>query len=240
MKRGLEECAAALFDVYENRSLQGEISEAIQKLPDGDQVKLSWDLHDLIKPVVDRSSGQEWTMEMRQPALRFYNLIVESRWEHGEGDPPPGEIANYSRVSSRIFRGSQPTAEGFGWLVDHGIRSVVTLRQEDPLDLDLMEWRQVKHFVIPIQDRGVPTLAQVEEFIRTVDDPVNGPVYVHCRGGIERTGVMVACWRIAHGWTAIQSISEARSFALLGDLPENQEEFIRNFEAYLRSRFLPA
>lgn len=234
----LDKAANDLFKVYDNPSLEKEIREGIEQLPNVDPLQQGLYLHNLILPVADSSSAPEWTKEMRQPLWHFYNLLVETDWKHEGDEPPLGEIANFQQVSPKLYRGSQPTAEGFKWLAGHGVKSVVTLRKEDPLDLDLMEWKDVKHHKISIKDGALPTISQVEEFIRIVDNPKTGPVYVHCRGGIQRTGLMVACWRVSHGWTAQQAVSEARTFATLGTLPAHQEQFVRDFENYWKARYL--
>lgn len=235
LKKNLEKNASAFFSSYEDRALEKEVMEGIQRLSPQDTVSQMMQIHNLILPVVDSCSSPGWTEEKRGALLRFYNLLVESDWVHDSHEPPLGEIANYSRVSSRLHRGGQPTGEGFRWLVNHGVKTVVSLRGEDPLDLDVMKWSKVKRLKISVKDGDFPTLPQVEEFIRTVDDPESGPVYVHCRGGVGRTGIMVACWRVSHGWTAGQAINEARTFATTGKLPDNQEQFIKEFEGHWKA-----
>ena len=39
-----------------------------------------------------------------------------------------------------------------------------------------------------------PTNEQLAQFLRIVNDPVQQPVYVHCKGGRHRTGVMTAAF----------------------------------------------
>jgi len=35
-----------------------------------------------------------------------------------------------------------------------------------------------------------------------------GLTYVHCLHGVDRTGVICAAWRVAHGWTVNKAIDE--------------------------------
>ena len=48
-----------------------------------------------------------------------------------------------------------------------------------------------------------------------IDDASAGPVFVHCRRGADRTGTVVACYRIAHdGWDNQKALQEAKGFGM--------------------------
>jgi hypothetical protein len=52
----------------------------------------------------------------------------------------------------------------------------------------------------PIVDLGVPSVDEMVEILDTVDGLLGDgrTVYVHCWGGIGRTGMVVACWLVRH------------------------------------------
>ena len=53
--------------------------------------------------------------------------------------------------------------------------------------------------------------AEVLAFLRTVIKPENAPVFVHCRNGSDRTGTMVAAYRVVvQGWSKEAAIREMR------------------------------
>jgi protein-tyrosine phosphatase len=48
-----------------------------------------------------------------------------------------------------------------------------------------------------------------------LEDSSTGPVFVHCRRGADRTGAVVACYRIEHDhWKNERALAEARSLGM--------------------------
>jgi protein-tyrosine phosphatase len=63
---------------------------------------------------------------------------------------------------------------------------------------------QVVHRRLPIRDFGIPrTPAAMVEILDTLDAALadQQTVYLHCLGGIGRTGTVVGCWLVRHGQT---------------------------------------
>ena len=78
----------------------------------------------------------------------------------------------------------------------------------------------VEHRRMPIRDFGVPTYEQMRRILDAIDAALaeGRTVFVHCRGGIGRTGTLVGCWKRRHGAPAEDT------FAALGGRPETDEQ----------------
>jgi protein-tyrosine phosphatase len=52
-----------------------------------------------------------------------------------------------------------------------------------------------------IQDLSVPSVEQMHTVLDTIDESLEAcrAVYVHCWGGVGRTGTAVGCWLLRHG-----------------------------------------
>jgi protein-tyrosine phosphatase len=93
----------------------------------------------------------------------------------------------------------------------------------------------------PIRDMGVPQEAESEKFASFVREVVKRleagkDVVAHCRGGLGRTGVVVACVLVALGGHAADEAIQAVRKARRGTVQtEEQAEFVRRFEARQRS-----
>ncbi len=111
----------------------------------------------------------------------------------------PG-LSNFYKVSGDLYRGAQPTAEGFRELAAAGVRTVVNLRSLHS-DRDEMGDVALGYEHIGMQ-AWQPEDDEVARFLTIMCDPQKLPVFVHCHYGADRTGVMCAVYRMAiQGWT---------------------------------------
>jgi protein tyrosine/serine phosphatase len=68
---------------------------------------------------------------------------------------------------------------------------------------------------VPFKRLGRPTDEQVDRVRALVNAPENQPVFVHCQYGADRTGTIIALYRIEHdGWTIDQATAEARRYGM--------------------------
>lgn len=108
-------------------------------------------------------------------------------------------------------------------LLDAGIRTFVdlttpydALHPYEPMLARMAAERHldVRHEPFPIPDLSVIDVegyTPIVEFMATEVD-VGHPVYVHCWGGIGRTGTVIGCWLVRNGRTADEAVAE------IGDL----------------------
>ncbi len=61
-----------------------------------------------------------------------------------------------------------------------------------------------------IGDFGLPTHKQMEKILKTVDAALsaNHKVYLHCWGGIGRTGTTVGCYLVQHGKSGEEALRQ--------------------------------
>lgn len=122
----------------------------------------------------------------------------------------PG-VTNFAKVSDALWRGAQPTAEGFQNLEKAGVKTVVNLRHDHD-DAELLAGTKLKY--VRIKTRAWdPDEEDVVSFLKVVQDPESWPVFVHCAEGRDRTGYCVASYRIVdQGWKPDDAIREMRDF----------------------------
>ncbi len=130
----------------------------------------------------------------------------------------PG-IANLQKVNDEVYRGAQPTDLGFAGLAKLGVKTVVDLRQlgehSQADEQRLVEQAGMHYVSVPMKGMTTPTADEVSKVLGLLYDKTAGPVFVHCKRGADRTGAVIACYRIGHDhWENQKALSEARSLGM--------------------------
>ncbi len=116
-------------------------------------------------------------------------------------------LPNLHRVSDDLYRGAQPTADGFRELKEMGIRTVVNLRSLHS-DRDEVAEAGLAYEHIAMK-AWHPEDEDAVRFLRIVTDPAKTPVFVHCQHGADRTGIVCAAYRMAvQGWSPEEAVAE--------------------------------
>ena len=125
-------------------------------------------------------------------------------------------VPNFGRVTENLYRGGQPTEEGFRELKKLGIEIVVNFRDEPARieeERQAVEALGLRPVSIPWSSWHRPKKKQVAEFLELLRANPKPKIFVHCHRGADRTGVMVAAFRMAlQGWTPPQALTEMRTF----------------------------
>jgi len=133
--------------------------------------------------------------------------------------PQVAGVSNFHQVDERVYRGAQPTGQGFGNIARLGVKTVVDLRVAGEHSLAdekrVVENLGMRYVSMPMRKLVAPTDAQITALLALLLDSAAGPVFIHCRRGADRTGAVVACYRIAHDhWDSRSALREAREYGM--------------------------
>src|SRR5579872_2749932 len=117
----------------------------------------------------------------------------------------------FAQVTPTLYRGAQPTEEGFRNLAAMGVKIVVDQRgsrseREQVTKLGMQYVAIAWHCPFP-ED------TIFARFLTLLRDNPGAKVFVHCLTGQDRTGMQVAAYRMAEqGWSAEEANQEMEAF----------------------------
>ncbi len=115
-------------------------------------------------------------------------------------------IKNLHKVDSGVYRSKQPNKEQFIALENGGIREVLNLRRLHS-DNKEAENTNLKLYHIKVRAEAIKEqhLLQVLKIIKNRE----GDILIHCHHGSDRTGAVIAMYRIVfQGWSKEEAINE--------------------------------
>lgn len=141
-------------------------------------------------------------------------------------------VRNFAKVSPALWRGGQPTEEGFRSLEAAGVKTILSLREYHD-DLPLLNGTRLKYLRIPMHAWN-PEEAELVLFLKALEkilkDPQSAPVFVHCAQGKDRTGYSLAAYRMVfENWTADDAIHEMFDFRF-NSIWFNNPTFLRDLD----------
>lgn len=123
------------------------------------------------------------------------------------------ELPRFQQVSERLYRGAQPRDGGLSRLREFGINTVINLRgTSKQTRVEEAEARALglNYYNVALPNWGRPQDARVGRILQIIAAPENGRVFVHCRTGVDRTGMIVSIYRMTHeGWNRSDALAEA-------------------------------
>jgi tyrosine-protein phosphatase SIW14 len=148
------------------------------------------------------------------------------------GSSAPG-IKNFHQVNEHVYRGAQPAGQGFQYLAKIGVKTVIDLREADErsqADESAVAAAGMKYVNVPMTGLTPPTESDITRILGILEDASGGAVFVHCRRGADRTGAVIAAYRIDHDhWDNARALSEAKSDGM-GSFQFPRRSYIRDFQ----------
>ena len=127
-------------------------------------------------------------------------------------------IPNLHEVNASLYRGAQPKPGGLLQLKQLGVKTILNLRDDDERAKSEATEAQslgLRYFNIPLSNFSRPDDKVVEQILALINSTENQPLFVHCKRGSDRTGTIIAVYRIAHdGWTSEKAQAEAKQYGL--------------------------
>jgi atypical dual specificity phosphatase len=167
------------------------------------------------------------------------------RWIHGRIANKP---TNYSWVIKNQLAGSgmPMTYSQFQWVLSHGIRAIITVREvplpEEWFDNDVEvqskdDKSKINYLHVKVDDYGAPSIEQLSDTVEYISKQIGygKPVLVHCAAGKGRTGTVLAAYLIKErDLDAEEALLKIRMLRPGSVQSEEQEKCIEQYERYIK------
>jgi len=157
-------------------------------------------------------------LKSNRVALLIFAIVVCAPTVLPQNDAQQKDLPNFHQVSEKLYRGGQPTDAGLKRLVQQGVKTIVNLRDDDDharVEGTTAVAAGLRYFNLPLSNFHKPSDEQIAQVLSLINAPENQPLFVHCKRGSDRTGTIIAVYRMEHdGWTADQAKQEAEHFGL--------------------------
>jgi protein-tyrosine phosphatase len=121
-------------------------------------------------------------------------------------------VPNFGEVTPSLYRGGLLSTTGLKALAKMGVNIVVDTHSNDPSEEREAKSLGMKYVAIPWHCPW-PRDEVFAKFLKVLHENEGKKVFVHCRLGDDRTGMMVAAYRMAEeGWSADEAMNEMRTF----------------------------
>jgi protein tyrosine/serine phosphatase len=128
------------------------------------------------------------------------------------------ELTNFHLVTEGLYRGAKPT-ESHDYAVlkaSYGIKTLIDLRlftfftHNEEVEAHKHE---MNYLNIPLNGLGEPDPQIISEILNHLIDPQLQPIYVHCHFGEDRTGLVIALYRVHfQGWSEEEAEKEMLAY----------------------------
>jgi len=191
-----------------------------------------------------RSRSQTVRVAVRWSGIALLTLLValgltEVRYAYADADEKltlPG-VANFGRLASNLYRGANPEMTAYPSLRTFGIDTVVRFSTGDEFiaaEKARVESLGMAFISLPWRAADLPETSQVVSFLSLVRNHPEHTYFVHCREGVDRTGVMVALYRVAiDGWSTDQAIGEMKAFHYRYLLHPHLQSYVESFPSLI-------
>lgn len=116
-----------------------------------------------------------------------------------------------------VYAGARPDSGGLRWLDSMGVKTILNLDRgvwRETSDEVEREWKNARklemRFVhLPLHPTAVPTMRELDWAVAILEDPWTHPIFVHGDQGSDRTGMVIAAYRIkVQGWSPDRAYQE--------------------------------
>jgi tyrosine-protein phosphatase SIW14 len=172
----------------------------------------------ILRQIRPRRRRRNNAVRLRTTKRSVAILLCVSGLALAADNPVPEHVRNFGVVNDRLYRGGQPDQRALEELAARHVALVIDLREpggQTSVEQQMVEALKMKYLNIPFHVYGAPTEDQMRRVLWLLVNGDTQKIFVHCWRGKDRTGTVIACYRIQHdGWDNNKALAEAHKYGM--------------------------
>lgn len=144
-------------------------------------------------------------------------------------------LGNFHQIDPGFYRSAQPYGDGFARLKKLGVKTILDLKEDPSAERRDARAVGIKVESVPMIGIVTPTFEQVDRALDVIAS-AEKPLLVHCEHGQDRTGFVVAAYRVTVQHASIESaVKEAKSYGCCFVLYEDLGKYLKRYSRHRRA-----
>lgn len=145
-------------------------------------------------------------------------------------------LPRFRQVAPGVYRSGQPNREGLAYVAKLGVKTVLSLRfwraRGEAAEVRRLGMTSLS---APMKGYEYPSFWRVDRALEILADPKRQPVLVHCAHGRDRTGAVIAAYRVVYEDADVAAAAaEARAIGCCPPVFGDIEPWLRRYARYRR------
>lgn len=118
---------------------------------------------------------------------------------------------NFHIAAKGVWRSSQPNKESLSRMKEHGLKSVINLRSNEIThrwEKKLANKLELNYYHFPMDARAKQYENILKKILIIMHDPIKQPLLIHCLSGKDRTGLLVALYRLRYDLATLDEVHQ--------------------------------
>lgn len=150
-------------------------------------------------------------------------------------------IFNFHMVAPNVMRGSQPSKKSLKILRKHyNVKTILNLRKDEKSivkERKITEKLGMNFINIPMNGGIKQDIGKIETCLSIINDESYHPIFVHCRRGKHRAGLIFAAYRIKYdNWSLEDALTEMFAYGCNRMYSFNLEESLIKWHNWRQSQ----
>lgn len=136
-----------------------------------------------------------------------------------------------------LYRSGQPTQAGVAKIKGLGVKTILKLNADDPLESDWAASDGLDLETVLMSNNQSPSYDQIDQALAIINDNSKQPVLVHCHLGHDRTGAVIGAYRVAvQGMRVDQAAAEAKAMGYSNPSFQDIATYLTGYLAHVRQQ----